>query len=117
MFFYPLRYRIYAMVKTLMLTDNGGIGKVDWWKRNWKCYGSRKWKWKINEMKGLAKIEKLIKDQNGKMENNGKVMELKNENRDEKNDKRAYGNCYQCSATQLMLYGFGCRKLLKDKRK
>ena len=22
-----------------------------------------------------------------------------------KNDKRAYGNCYQCSATQLMLYG------------
>ena len=26
-------------------------------------------------------------------------------NRDEKNDKRAYGNCYQCSATQLMLYG------------
>ena len=26
-------------------------------------------------------------------------------NRDEKNDKRIYGNCYQCSATQLMLYG------------
>ena len=39
------------------------------------------------------------------MENNGKVTELKDENRDEKNDKRIYGNCDQCSATQLMLYG------------
>ena len=26
-------------------------------------------------------------------------------NRDKENDKRIYGNCYQCSATQLMLYG------------
>ena len=30
-------------------------------------------------MKGLAKMEKLIKDQNGKMENNGNVPELKDE--------------------------------------
>ena len=29
MLFYPLRYRIYAMVKALMLMDNGGIWKVD----------------------------------------------------------------------------------------
>ena len=26
-----------------------------------------------NEMKGQGKMEKLIKDQNGKMENNGKI--------------------------------------------
>ena len=58
-------------------------------------------------MKGQGKMEKLIKDQNGKMENNGKIMELRDENRDEKNDKRIYGNCYQCSATQLMLYDLG----------
>ena len=49
-------------------------------------------------------MEKLIKYQNGKMENDGKITELKDENRDEKNDKRNYGNCYQCSATQLILY-------------
>ena len=41
------------------------------------------------------------------MENNGKITELKDENRDEKNDKRNYGNCYQCSATRLMLYDLG----------
>ena len=29
MFFYPLRYRIYAMVKTLMLNGHGYDGKVD----------------------------------------------------------------------------------------
>ena len=54
-----------------MVTDNGGIGKVDWW--NGIGIGSGKWKaklkWKMenkNEMKGQAKMEKLIKDQNGK---------------------------------------------------
>ena len=26
-----------------------------------------------------------------------------------KNDKRNYGNCYQCSATQLILYDLGVR--------
>ena len=64
---------------------------------------------KRDESKGLTKMEKLIKDQNGKMENNGKITDLKDENRDEKNDKRNYGNCYQCSATQLILYDLGVR--------
>ena len=50
-------------------------------------------------MKDSAKMEKLIKDQNGKMENNGKVTDLKDENRDEDKDTRDYGNCYQ---------SFGC---------
>ena len=66
------------MVKTLMLTDNGSIGKVDWWKRNWKWKCGNEVENK-NEIKGLAKMEKLIKDQNGKMENNGKMVELKDE--------------------------------------
>ena len=48
-------------------------------------------------MKDSGKMEKLIKYQNGKMENNGKVTELKDENRDEEKDTRNYGNCYQCS--------------------
>ena len=42
-------------------------------------------------MKDSAKMEKLIKDQNGKMENNGKVTELKDENQDEEKDTRNYG--------------------------
>ena len=62
--------------------DNGGIWKVDGgieMEGNGNANGSGKWKWKINEMKGLAKMEKLIKDQNGKMENNGNVTKLKDE--------------------------------------
>ena len=40
-----------------------------------------------------------------------KIMERWRNLKDEKsrweNDKRIYGNCYQCSATQLMLYDLG----------
>ena len=61
------------MVKTLMLTDNGGIGK--WIGGNGIGNGNVEMEvenkmekeMKNNEMKGLAKMEKLIKDQNGKI--------------------------------------------------
>ena len=48
-----------------------------------------------------------MKNQNGKMENNGKVTELKDENRDEDKDTRNYEIAIRAFATQLRLYDLG----------
>ena len=70
--------------------DNGGIGKWKW-KRdvigNWKL--ERKWKlimevemeMKRNQIEIQAKMEKVMKNQNGKI---GKIMETLTELKDEK---------------------------------
>ena len=62
-------------------------------------------------MKDSGKMEKLIKYQNGKMENNGNGTELKDENRDEDKDKRNYGIAISAYATQLILYDLGVNRL------